>query len=486
MNPIFILLIIFAYFGLLLIVSHFTSKNVNNKSYFLGDRKSPWGVIAVGMLGASISGVTFISVPGWVQSTQMTYMQMVFGFVLGYVVIAFILLPVYYKINQPSIYFFLGNRFGVYSHKTAAFFFFISRFLISALRLFVMVNVIQIIICNNLGIPFWLTTIIVLLMIWLYTFKGGIKTIIWTDLLQTIFMMLALILTIIIVSKKLDFGFADVFSSIYHNPMSKMFEFSDWTSKQHFAKQFISGALVTIAMTGLDQDMMQKNLSCKNLKEAKKNVLTYGLFFIPANFLFLSLGILLMIFAQKLGFDINETLIKGDNLFPFLAQNYLGNSVLILFLIGLTASTFASSDSAITALTTTFTLDILNKTNKSDIYIKKTRFFTQIGISSLMAILVVFFYYFNSKSIIDAIYVVASYAYGPLLGLFVFGLITKKKIKDKLVPIVAIVSPILCFAINCMLKYFFEYSMGYELLLLNGIFTFVGLLMSKESRRLNV
>jgi Na+/proline symporter len=451
---------------------------VNNEGFFIGNRRSIWFIVAFGMLGSSISGVTFISVPGWVQTTQMTYMQMVMGFVLGYVTIAYVLLPIYYKLKLPSIYTYLDQRFGKFSYKTGASFFLLSRLIGSAFRLYIVANVLQITIFDQLSIPFWVTVAITLVLIWLYTFRGGIKTIIWTDTLQTLFMFIALIATIIIIARELNFGFTDTISAIYNNPMSKIFEFSDWSSTQHFVKQFISGAFITIVMTGLDQDMMQKNLSCRSLKDAKKNMLSYGIAFLPANLLFLSLGVLLMIYAQHLGID--PELIKGDNHYPYIAINYLSAGVLILFLIGLMASAYSSADSALTALTTSFTVDILGTKGKSEAQIKKTRKLSHILMSILLGLIILLFDIINEKSVIDAIYTIAGYTYGPLLGLYAFGLFTKIKVKERFVPIVAISSPVICAIVNHLLSNIAAYKMGYELLLLNGLLTFIGLFLIKK------
>lgn len=478
MQPIFILCIILLYFLVLIIISLITSRNVNNAGFFLGNKRSNWFIVAVGMLGSSISGVTFISVPGWVQTTDMTYMQMVLGYFLGYIVIAQVLLPIYYKLNLTSIYTYLDNRFGNYSYKTGASFFLLSRTIGSACRLYIVANVLQITIFDYLSLPFWLTVVITILLIWLYTFKGGIKTIIWTDTLQTIFLFSALIATIVIVAKSLNYNFSDLVSNVYHSPMSKIFEFSDWNSKQHFIKQFISGAFITIVMTGLDQDMMQKNLSCRNLREAKKNVISYGFAFIPANLLFLSLGILLMQFAQAKGID--PQLIKGDALFPYIATNYLGASVLIIFLIGLMAAAYSSADSALTALTTSFTVDIIGMKNKTEEQIKKTRHYVHITFSIVMALIIILFDVINEKSVIDAIFTIAGYTYGPLLGMYAFGLFTKFQVKEKIVPIIAIASPIICFIVNYLFSHYTSFNMGYELLLLNGIITFVGLFIIRK------
>lgn len=475
MSPLLIFIIVLSYFGVLLVVSFFTSRNVNNAGFFLGNKKSPWYIVAIGMLGSSISGVTFISVPGWVQTTQMTYLQMVLGFVAGYVVIAHVLLPLYYRLNLTSIYTYLDLRFGRFSYKTGASFFLLSRSIGSAARLYVVANVLQIAIFNQLNIPFWVTVIVTILLIWLYTFKGGIKTIIWTDTLQTIFLFTALIATIIIVARELGLDFSGIVSTINNSEMSKVFEFKDWRSSQHFLKQFLSGAFITIVMTGLDQDMMQKNLSCRNIKEAKRNMLTYGVAFLPANLLFLSLGILLMTFVNSIGIPADSELIAGDNLYPYVATTQLGPVVLILFLIGLMASAYSSADSALAALTTSFTVDIIGIKNKTEQQIKKTRTWVHLAISFLMAIMIIVFNLVNEKSIINAIYAIAGYTYGPLLGLYAFGLFTKYKVRDKIVPIIAILSPILCYLISYLLKKYADYNTGYELLLLNGFITFMGL-----------
>ncbi|OQC44453.1 MAG: Sodium/glucose cotransporter [Bacteroidetes bacterium ADurb.Bin028] len=475
MSPLLIFIIVLSYFGVLLVVSFFTSRNVNNAGFFLGNKKSPWYIVAIGMLGSSISGVTFISVPGWVQTTQMTYLQMVLGFVAGYVVIAHVLLPLYYRLNLTSIYTYLDLRFGRFSYKTGASFFLLSRSIGSAARLYMVANVLQIVIFNQLNIPFWVTVIVTILLIWLYTFKGGIKTIIWTDTLQTIFLFTALIATIIIVARELGLDFSGIVSTINNSEMSKVFEFKDWRSSQHFLKQFLSGAFITIVMTGLDQDMMQKNLSCRNIKEAKRNMLTYGVVFLPANLLFLSLGILLMTFVNSIGIPADSELIAGDNLYPYVATTQLGPVVLILFLIGLMASAYSSADSALAALTTSFTVDIIGIKNKTEQQIKKTRTWVHLAISFLMAIMIIVFNLVNEKSIINAIYAIAGYTYGPLLGLYAFGLFTKYKVRDKIVPIIAILSPILCYLISYLLKKYADYNTGYELLLLNGFITFMGL-----------
>ncbi len=476
MSPLLILSVIVLYFGLLIIISLFTSRNVDNQGFFLGNRKSPWHVIAFGMLGASLSGVTFISVPGWVQSSDMTYIQMVLGFILGYFTVAHVLLPLYYRMNLTSIYSFLDHRFGFSSYKTGAAFFLLSRTIGSAFRLFIVANVLQIMIFDAWNVPFYLTVVITIALIYLYTFKGGIKTIIWTDTLQTLFLLSAVIISIIIIARDLDFGFLDLVSAISENENSRIFEFSDWNSRHHFVKQFFAGAFITIVMTGLDQDMMQKNLSCRNLKDAKKNMISYGIAFLPANILFLSLGVLLGIYASKMGID--PDLIKGDDLYPYLAANYLGPVVLIFFILGLMASAYSSADSALTALTTSFTIDIIGIKNKSEKQIKTMRKKVHVLFAFILALVIIAFKLIDNKSVIDAIYTVAGYTYGPLLGLFAFGLFTKIQVRDKYVPLIAIASPLLCLMINLIISASgSDYKMGYELLLLNGLITFIGLLI---------
>lgn len=474
MNPALVLSVIIFYFALLILISYFTSRNVDNEGFFVGNRRSPWYVVAFGMLGASLSGVTFISVPGWVQSSDMTYVQMVLGYILGYFTIAHVLLPIYYKYNLTSIYTFLDHRFGFASYKTGAAFFLLSRTIGSAFRLYIVANVLQIVIFDAWNIPFYITVIITIALIFVYTYKGGIKTIIWTDTLQTVFLLAAVIITIYIISKDFGFNFSELFSMIAESEHSRIFEFSDWNSRHHFVKQFFAGAFITIVMTGLDQDMMQKNLSCRNLKDAQKNVITYGIAFLPANVLFLSLGIMLTIYARNNGVDLE--LIQGDDLFPYLATNYLGPVVLIFFILGLMASAYSSADSALTALTTSFTVDIIGTKNKTEKSVKKLRKKVHILFSIILAAVIIVFKLIDNKSVIDAIFTVAGYTYGPLLGLYAFGLFSKIKVKDRFVPIIAVLSPLICLLINLLIKASgSDYQMGYELLLLNGFITYVGL-----------
>jgi SSS family solute:Na+ symporter len=475
-------IIILSYFLLLLVISAITSRKADNFSFFLGNKKSPWFVIAFGMIGASLSGVTFISVPGWVGDSQFSYMPMVFGYLLGYIFIANILLPLYYRLNLTSIYTYLLNRFGKYSYKTGASFFLISRIIGASFRLFLVANVLQFTIFDNLtfmgktGVPFWITVSITILLIWLYTFKGGIKTIIWTDTFQTLFMLLAVGISIIMLSKELNLNFENLITTIKNSHYSKMFFFDDWNNKGHFLKQFISGAFITIVMTGLDQDMMQKNLSCKNIHEAKKNMYWFSVILIPVNLVFLSLGALLFIFCQTRGVMIPK---DTDLLFPMIATGgYLqnGNILGVFFIIGLIAAAYSSADSALTALTTSFTVDILNISNKDEKSARHSRIITHIFISLLLAFVILIFKLINNQNVISSLFTAAGYTYGPLLGLYTFGLFTNLSIKDKWVPVVGTLSPALTFLLQTGIEsyWFKDFKLGFLVLVLNGFISFLG------------
>ena len=477
MSPLNIILVVVGYFSLLLCISYFTSRKADNKDFFLGSKQSPWYVVAFGMIGASLSGVTFISVPGWVSSTEFSYMQMVFGYMLGYIVVANILLPLYYRLNLTSIYSYLKGRFGMVSYKTGASFFLLSRTIGASFRLFLMANVLQITVFDAWNVPFSLTVLITIMLIWLYTFKGGIKTIIWTDSLQTLFMLLSVGISIYLIMDKLDLNATNLVSSLADQGYGKIFEFDDWSSKQHFVKQFFTGAFITIVMTGLDQDMMQKNLSCKNLVDAKKNMYWYGFAFIPANLLFLLLGALLLMFAQHEGIAIPQ---RGDDLFPMLATQHLGPVVGLFFLIGLMAAAYSSADSALTSLTTSFTVDILGADEKDEVRTKKLRSRSHLLFSFVLLIVILVFRAINDDSVISAIFTVAGYTYGPLLGLYAFGLFTSIQVKDKLVPIVTIAAPIVCYIFAQNSMEWFGFKLGFELLMLNGLLTFIGLLLIRK------
>jgi SSS family transporter len=479
MSPVNIIFVVVAYFSLLLCISYFTSRKADNKAFFLGNKQSPWYVVAFGMIGASLSGVTFISVPGWVRSTEFSYMQMVFGYMLGYIVVANILLPLYYRLNLTSIYSYLKGRFGIVSYKTGASLFLLSRTIGASFRLFLMANVLQITVFDAWNVPFALTVLITIMLIWLYTFKGGIKTIIWTDSLQTLFMLLSVGISIYLIMDKLDLNLSSVMTAIGDSDYGKVFEFKDWGSKQHFLKQFFTGAFITIVMTGLDQDMMQKNLSCKNLGEAKKNMYWYGFAFIPANLLFLMLGALLLMFAQHQGIAIPE---RGDDLFPILATQHLGPVVGLFFLVGLMAAAYSSADSALTSLTTSFTVDILDADENNEARTKKLRFRSHLLFSLILLVVILVFRAINDDSVISAIFTVAGYTYGPLLGLYAFGLFTSIQVKDKWVPLVTLVAPIMCYVFAQNSMDWFGFKLGFELLMLNGFLTFIGLLVIKRNK----
>ena len=435
MNSYLILLIIALYFGLLLFIAWLTGRNSSNEAFFLGNRKSPWYIVSIGMVGTSLSGVTFVSVPGMVRGIDMTYMQTVLGFFVGYILIAQVLLPLYYKLQLTSIYSYLEERIGRYSYKTGASFFLLSKIVGAAARLYLVVLILQHYVFSTWNIPFGVTVVISIFLVWLYTFRSGIKTIIWTDTIQAICLVAMLVVIIWQVKDKLGLDMAGMVDAIGNDPHFRIFEFSDWHSTQHFAKQFFSGIFITIVMTGLDQDMMQKNLSCKSLKDAQKNMYTYGFAFTPVNFLFLSLGVLLLILAEKEQIALPA---MSDDILPmFCTSGILGSSILIFFTIGIIAAAFSSADSALTALTTSFCVDILGVTHQETRQAKRTRLKVHLLISILFALIIIIIREVNDRSIIDAIYMIASYTYGPLLGLFVFGLFTQKHPRDKLFRIFA-------------------------------------------------
>ncbi len=473
MYPLLFLLIIVSYFAVLIGISHFTSKKQSNKDFFTGSKNSPWYIVAFGMIGASLSGVTFISVPGWVESSGFSYMQMVLGYFFGYLVIIYLLLPLYYKLNLISIYGYLEQRFGKYSYKTGASFFLISRIIIASFRLFLVANVLQLIIFDPLDIPFFVTVIITVLLIWLYTFKSGIKTIIWTDTLQTFFMLGAVVLVIIIISNKLNISVNNFIPHISNSEFSKIFHFEDISAPNYFWKQFLAGMFITIAMTGLDQDMMQKNLTCKTLKDSQKNIFWMSLSLFVVNFFFLAVGILLIEYAQANGIDAH-----ADNLFPIIAtQSGLGIFTAILFILGLIAAAYSSADSALTSLTTSFSIDILDIEKMNTKKAIKVRKLVHIGVSLVLISVIIIFEYLINESVIKELFIFASYTYGPLLGLYAFGLFTKIQVKDKLIPIIAIASPIISYIVKDNSFEWFGYNFGFELLIFNGFITFVGLLL---------
>jgi len=478
MQPTHILLLIAAYFGILLLISYFTGKNSGNDAFFKANRQSPWYIVAFGMIGASLSGVTFISVPGWIEASQFSYMQVVLGYILGYAVIGTVLLPLYYRLNLTSIYSYLDERFGNYSYKTGASFFLLSRIVGASFRLFLVANVLQAILFDALGVPFWVTVIITILLIWLYTFKSGIKTIVWTDTLQTLFMLIAVGVAIYYVSADLGIEGSNLLGYVLDSDLSKMFFFDDFKSANYFWKQFFSGAFIAIVMTGLDQDMMQKNLTCRSLKDAQKNMFWFTIVLTIVNFIFLGLGLLLTQYASQNGIDAHK-----DQLFPVIAtQSGLGIGIAIFFVLGLIAAAYSSADSALTSLTTSFSIDIL------DIE-KKYKEFDQVKIRKkihilfsiiLVKVIIAFKYIIQDESVIAKLFVFAGYTYGPLLGLYAFGLFTKLQIKDKLVPIVAILSPILSYIISVNSAAWFGFEFGFFILILNGFLTFLGLILIRR------
>ncbi|WP_025072757.1 sodium:solute symporter [Hoylesella timonensis] len=474
-----IILTILSYFGVLLLVSRLTAKQSTNDTFYRGNRQSPWYLVAFGMIGASISGVTFVSVPGMVNTIGMTYLQTCLGFVLGYVAVAFVLLPIYYRLNLTTIYSYLQQRLGTRSYKTGAWFFLLSKMSGAAVKFYVVCMILQRFVLDALGIPFVITVLVLVALIWLYTRRGGIKTLVWTDTFQTFCMFMALIFIIINVMSMLNLSVNEVVTTIVQDERSRVFVFDDWVSKQNFWKLFISGIFIVVVMTGLDQDMMQKNLTCKTLREAQKDMCTYGLAFVPTNLLFLCLGVLLSMLAQQEGIALPSS---GDELLPmFAATGKMGNMVVVLFTIGIVAASFSSADSALTALTTTYCVDIKEKADDEAL-----RHRVHAGMSVVFIIFILLFRTFNSTNLIDAIYILVSYTYGPLLGLFAFGLFTKYQVTDRWVPYFAILSPILCYALDVLAQQMWGYHFGYELLMLNGALTFAGLYVTRKKEPLRI
>ncbi|NVN94916.1 MAG: sodium:solute symporter [Bacteroidetes bacterium] len=475
MTPQLILFSFLAYTLLLFVITWITARKADNQSFYIGNKTSPWYVVAYGMIGASLSGVTFMSVPGWVNDTQFTYMMVVFGYFFGYIIIANILMPMYYRLNLTSIYSYLEQRFGFWSYKTGAFFFIISRVIGASFRMFLVVNMLQIFIFDAWDIPFGFTVSIFILLIILYTFKGGIKTIIWTDTLQTTFMLGALVLTIIFILKELNVGFGDMIQRVFDADYSRVIV-TDWTSKRHFIKQFFSGMFITIVMTGLDQEMMQKNLSCRNLKDAKKNMISFSMVLVFVNMLFLFLGAILLIYANTKGILMPE---RSDDLFSIISIKYLSPIAGLVFVIGLISAAYPSADGALTSLTTSFCIDFLGLNENKTLNEKqktKTRYMVHLGFALLLLFVIVIFRAINDRAVIDKLFTVAGYTYGPLLGLYAFGLFTKLKVKDNFVPFIAIISPIISYIISDNSLYLFKgYKFGFELLIVNGLITFIGL-----------
>ena len=472
-----IIVIVLAYFALLFALNRWQGRRATNETFYRANRQSPWYMVAFGMIGASISGITFVSVPGMVLQTQMTYLQMCMGFIIGYVVVAFALLPLYYRLNLTSIYVYLGQRLGRHSHKTGSWLFLLSKMTGAAVRFYVVCIILQRFVFEPQGVPFAVTTVILVLLIWLYTRTGGIKTLVWTDSLQTLCLFTTLLLIIYKVATDLGLSMESVVGAVDSNTLSRVFVWDDWASKQNFWKQFLSGIFVVLVMTGVDQDMMQKNLTCKTLRGAQKDMCTYGIAFLPANLLFLSLGVLLTMWYQQHGLALPAS---GDDLLPHFIQatsmlTANGQLLTALFVLGVVAASFSSADSALTSLTTIYCVDIMER--KDDERLRKR---THIAVCAVFVLFILLFKTVNSTSLIDAIYIICGYTYGPLLGLFAYGLLTKRPVNDRLVPYIAIASPLLCYAIEYVVGQITDYHFGYELLMMNGLLTFTGLLLSSH------
>lgn len=484
MNPTTILIIFLSYTLLLFLVTWITARRATNRTFFIGNKASPWFVVAYGMIGASMSGVTFISVPGWVGSTQFSYMMLVLGYVFGYIVIATILMPLYYRLNLTSIYTYLGTRFGFWSYKSGAFYFIISRVIGASFRMFLIVNVLQVFVFDAWKIPFGVTVMIFIVLILLYTFKGGIKTIIWTDMIQTTFMLLALIFSIAFIIHNLGSSLPVMLSDVIHSSYSKMV-FSDWHDKRFILKQLLSGAFIAIVMTGLDQEMMQKNLSCKSLKDAQKNMFTFTGIMVLVNFIILVLGAVLYIYTDRAGIKVPA---RTDDLFPTIAIQYLGPVAGMVFLVGLISAAYPSADGALTSLTTCFSIDFLGLDKRQDLSEKqkqRVRYLIHFCFAVLLLLVIAIFRVINDRAVIDKLFTIAGYTYGPLLGLYAFGLFMPYDVKDRWVPVVVIASPVICYFLSSYSDLLFSgYKFGFELLLVNGIITFAGLLLLKKKRSL--
>ncbi|PIE83795.1 MAG: sodium:solute symporter [Bacteroidia bacterium] len=463
-------ILLIGYFGVLFLIARLTGRGASNATFFRGNRTAPWWAIAFGMIGTSLSGITMISVPGWVQTTGMGYMQMVLGYVVGYYIIAYVLLPVYYRLRLPSIYSYLADRFGRVSYVTGAGFFIVNRTIIASLRLFVVASVLHALVFSAWGVPFWASVLISLALIWVYTHRAGIQTIIWTDSFQTLVMFLTVIISLVYVCGALDLGLLDAVAAIGEHEGSRILFLDDWKSPQFFPKQLLTGAFIPVVMTGLDQDMMQKNLACRTLRDAQKNMVTYGYGFIPINLLLLSLGVLLVMLAGRLGLD---PLPAADKLYPTLATGGLLPPIVgILFTLGVIAAAYSSADSALTALTTSVTLDILQMPHGQEARVRRVRLVVHAAMSAVMVLIILGFRALDSGSIIGTLFTSVSYLYGPLLGIYAFGLFTHCRTREWAVPLVAIASPVACWLLRGWLLSAYGYSLGYEVLMLNGGLTF--------------
>lgn len=473
MSPLSVIITIAVYFIVLFAISYVTGKKADNAGFFTGNRQSSWYVVAFAMIGASISGVTYISVPGMVAGSGFGYLQMVMGFIVGQLVIAYVLVPLFYKMNLVSIYEYLENRFGMRSYRTGAWFFFVSKMLGASVRLFLVCLTLQLLVFDPLRLPFLLNVTITVLLVWLYTFRGGVKSLIWTDSFKTLCLVVSVGLTIYYITGELRFSFGEMLGAIADSDMSRLFFFDDVNDRQFFFKQFLAGIFTTIAISGLDQDMMQRNLSCKNSKDSQKNMVVSICLQFVVILMFLMLGVMLYLFAADQGLTVE----KGDELFPMIATgDYFPVFVGVLFIIGLVSSAYSAAGSALTALTTSFTIDILGAKGKSDEALTSTRKRVHVAMAVLMGVTIFVFNSLNNTSVIDAVYTLASYTYGPILGLFAFGIFTKRQVRDRYIPLVAIVSPLLCLVLQLNSEAWFGgYRFSYELLLFNAFFTFLGL-----------
>jgi SSS family solute:Na+ symporter len=483
LTPTIILLCFLAYTVLLFVITWLTSRKSTNRSFFLGNKASPWFVVAYGMIGASMSGVTFMSVPGWVGTANFSYMMVVIGYVFGYLVIGNVLLPLYYRLNLTSIYSYLETRFGFWSYKTGAFYFILSRTIGASFRMFLVVNVLQIFIFDAWNIPFFVTVLIFIVLILLYTFKGGIKTIIWTDTIQTTFMLLSLVMSIYLIIDSMGLNLGQMINQVYTSTYSKII-FTDWSDKRFFLKELFSGAFIAIVMTGLDQEMMQKNLSCRSLKDAQKNMFTFTGIMVFVNFVILFLGACLYLFTTYKGIALPA---KSDDLFPVIAISHLGPIAGLVFLIGLISAAYPSADGALTSLTTSFSIDFLGINKRTDLAEnekKRIRQRVHIAFAIILLTVIVLFRTINDRAVIDKLFTVAGYTYGPLLGLFAFGLFTKFSVRDRWVPLVALLSPVICYILSeYSVNIFHGYRFGFELLILNGFITFAGLLLLRKKEQ---
>ncbi len=477
MGPVGTLLLLIAYFGILYTIGRLTARRSTSSTFYRGNRTSPWWVIAFGMIGTSLSGISLISIPGWVETTGMSYLQMVLGYAVGYYIIAYVLLPVYYKLELPSIYSYLNGRFGRVSYRTGASLFIVSRTVVASFRLFVVAVVLHSMVFEGWGVPFWLSVVITLSLIWVYTHRAGIQTIIWTDTFQTVVMLGSIALTVYYICQSLGFSLGEAVEAVAAHRDAWVFEWGDWGSKRHFLKMFLAGAFIPVVMTGLDQDMMQKNLGCKNLRDAQRNMISYGWSFLPINLLLLGLGVLLVIFAERTGLD---PIPVGDKLYPTLATGaFLPPVVGVLFTLGVIAAAYSSADSALTALTTSFMIDILGRGEQAEAPRRPLRWLVHAGMAGVILGLILLFHAVGGDSVIGMLFTAVGYLYGPLLGLYAFGLFTKYRTREWLVPFIAVLAPLASWGLKVWVNAQWNYSMGYELLMLNGLLAFLGLWLGR-------